>query len=164
MTRRARGIVWAAALAAFLCSTALGVTRATASEVARQTIAIEERSTAGSAKGTFKLIPLTPGSVKADAGTVTFSVQARPTVVVNGQRVTTYVNDEVLKGKRGVLTIRSVMRSTDGGGGFLVGTGTWSVTTGTKAYKTLKARGGASGVVTSLKAISTRYEGYVATP
>ena len=115
----------------------------------------------GSFSGTFKLIPLTPGSVKADNGTFTFSIKPRPSVLVSGQRVTTYGGADELTSKRGTLEIRSVTRSTEAGGEYLVGSGTWSAAGGTKAYAGLRANGMGSSILTPRKVIFSRYEGFV---
>lgn len=148
-----------------VCSASLAAGGAAGLSAARQRIAIEERLVSGDSSGTFALIPLTAGSIKADSGTFKGSIEARPTVVVDGQRVTTYSGTETLTGKRGTLRIRSVTRTTDAGGEYVVGDGSWSLTTGgTKAYATLRASGASSGVVTPRKVIFTRHEGYVGAP
>src|SRR5262245_15428339 len=130
----------------------------------RQRVAIEERAVSGKPTGTFKLLPLAPGPLKADSGTFTFSAKEKPAVEVDGQRVTTYTTTDVLKGKRGTMVIRSVTSSTNSGAGYLVGTGPWTATRGAKSYAKVSGGGVGSGVVTPRGVIYTRYEGYLTVP
>ena len=129
--------------------------------VKKQRIAIEERSSVGASSGTFTLIPLTPGPVKADSGTFTFSATEKPTVIRDGQRVTTYVGVDQLRGKHGTLRIPNVTSATDAASGYSAGTVTWSLSRGTGVYSGLSGGGRGAGVLTPQGAISTRYEGYV---
>lgn len=137
---------------------------AASTAVTKQRVAIEERAVSDSPTGTFTLMPLTAGPIKADSGSVAFAVRRRGTVTVSGQRVATYTVKQTLTGKRGVIEIRAVTKSTDAGGGYLAGTGPWSVAAGTKAYAGLRGGGRQSGVLTPKKVIFTRYEGFVTLP
>jgi hypothetical protein len=143
---------------------AMVATAGSAASARRQQIAIEERAVSGKRRGTFRLLPLAPGPLKADSGTFTFTAKEEPAEEVDGQRVTTYTTIDVLKGKRGTLTVRSETKSTNSGAGYLVGSGPWTVTRGTKAYAKARGGGAGSGVVTPRGAIYSRYEGYVSVP
>ena len=155
------------ALVAVLCvvsMAALASLGAAGTAATKQRIAIEERAVSDSPNGTFKLVPLTPGPIKADSGSAVFAVKRRGTVTVSGQRVATYVVKQTLTGKRGVIEVRAVTKSTDAGGGYLAGSGPWSISSGTKAYAGLRGGGRQSGVLTPKKVIFTRYEGFVTVP
>jgi hypothetical protein len=157
--RIALATVFCAAATAVLTALGAGGTAAT-----KQRIAIEERAVSDSPTGTFKLVPLTAGPIKADAGSAAFAVKRLGTVTTAGQRVSTYSVRQTLTGKRGVIEIRAVTKSTDAGGGYLAGAGPWSITAGTKAYGGLRGGGRQSGVLTPKKVIFTRYEGFVTVP
>ena len=151
------GIVIAAAAAAVL--TAAGSAGIAAP---KQRIAIEER--VANQAGTFKLIPLAPGPIKADSGKVFYTLKPGAIVTTLGQRVTTYTVTQTLSGKRGVIELKGTTKSADAGGGYLAGSGTWSVTDGTRAYAGLRGAGRESGVLTPAKIFHTRYEGFVTLP
>jgi hypothetical protein len=131
--------------------------------VKKQRIAIEERGADGSTSGTFTLIPLTSGPVKADSGTFTFSATHQATAIRGGQSVTTYQGADRLKGKHGTLRVPNVTKATDAGGGYNAGTATWSLETGTGSYAGLHGGGRGTVVGTPQGSILTRYEGYVST-
>ena len=143
---------------------AMVATAGSAAGARRQQIAIEERGVSGKRRGTFRLLPLAPGPLKADSGTFTFSLKEEPAEEVDGQRVTTYTATDVLKGKRGTLTLRSVTSSTNSGAGYRVGSGPWTAMRGTKAYAKASGGGAGSGVVPPRGIIYSRYEGYVSVP
>jgi hypothetical protein len=153
-------------IAAGAAGAAMLAASGSAGTAAKQQIAIEERAVSreGELRGTFKLIPMTRGAVKADSGTYTFVVNSTPTVIVNGQRVTRYTSTATLKGKRGTLTIRTATRSTNSGGGYLIGAGPWFIKAGTKSYAGLRGGGAGSAVLTPRGVVFGRYEGYVGNP
>ena len=145
--------------AAFLSASAsVGQARALAK---KQRIAIEERVTLGAQRGTFRLIPLTPGPLKPDSGTLTYAAQQLPVIIRDGQRTARYKGIDALTGKRGTLRIPTTTASTNAGGGYSVGTGTWSFGRGTGTYTGLSGRGRASVAAIPSGLIITRYEGYV---
>ena len=129
----------------------------------KQRIAIEEKvtTTALAGSGTFTLTPLTPGPIAADSGTFTYTGGSQGQVLRNGQTVTRYSGVDVLKGKHGTLRIPNSTAAVDAGGSYRVGTGTWSISTGTGAHASL--RGGGRGAVGGPPqgTVFTRYEGYV---
>lgn len=139
-------------------SASVGQARAFAKQ---QRIAIEERITLGAQGGTFRLIPLTPGPFKADSGTLNYTAQQLPTVIRDGQRTTRYKGTDTLTGKRGTLSIANTTAVTDAGGGYSVGTGTWSLGRSTGTYAGLTGGGRAAVAGTPRGLITTRYEGYV---
>ena len=162
MSRRRQLAGAVVAIAAISLSSALVSSGTAGPLVKKQRIAIEERVAHGARSGTFTLIPLTPGPLKADSGTFTFSVTTEPTIIRNGQSITTYKGVDELKGKRGTLRIPNVTAATAAGGGYGAGTATWSIRSGTGAYAGLKGSG-RGAVVGTPEADLTRYEGYVST-
>ncbi len=162
--RGARNGIWLVAAIGMTVAAVLATAGAAGTAATKQRIAIEERAVSDSPTGTFKLLPLTPGPVKADSGRATFSLKRGGTSTASGQRVATYAVTQTLTGKRGIIEIRAVTKSTDAGGGYLAGSGPWSITGGTKAYNRLHGGGRQSGVLTPAKVIFTRYEGYVTLP
>ena len=95
-------------------------------------------------------------------GTFTFSATSKPTVMREGQSVTTYKGVDALKGKHGTLRIPNVTAATDAGGGYGAGTAKWSIGAGTGAYAGLQG-GGRGTVAGTPETDLTRYEGYVST-
>jgi hypothetical protein len=144
----------------------IAVIGATASTQKRQRIAIQEaaRSTGKSGTGTFTLTPLTPGPLKRDTGTYTFTVKISLTVIRGGQRSTTYTGVDELQGKRGTLRIPNVILGSRAGGGYQIGAATWSVKRGTKAYAGIAGGGRGGFVLTPRGFVFSRYEGFVTTP
>jgi hypothetical protein len=128
---------------------------------AKQKIAIEEKSAAGSKISTFKLIPLTAGPLAADSGTFTSSAKLQRTVVRNGKKVYFYSGVDNLKGKHGTIRISSLSAITTAPGGYYVGVGTWKVRAGTGAYTGVSGGGSAKAVAAPSGSASGRYTGYV---
>jgi hypothetical protein len=133
--------------------------------LAKQRIAIEEKATVEfGGSGTFKLIPLTGGPVKADAGTLTFTGAFRGIRIQGGQEVKTYAGVDTLKGKHGTLRIKATNTKTDSGFGYSGGVSTWSIAEGTGAYGGLTGGGRGTVVGTPSLTVIGRYEGYVTAP
>jgi hypothetical protein len=135
-------------------------TPSTGAPTAKQRIAIEERWQDGTV-GTFKLIPLSKGPVKADSGTFTFPAAVSTVTIKDGQTVTTYNGTDTLDGRNGTLTIPNIQRFTDVGSSYQTGAGAWSISDGTGSYRRLHGGGGGSTVATPDGIVLTRYEGYV---
>lgn len=130
---------------------------------AKQRIAIIQRTNfAGS--GTFELVPVSPGPLKRDSGTVSGSGTHDAPVVRGGLRVTPFSGAFELKGKRGTLRISEVLESTEVADGYGHDTGTWSIniyaTTG--VYKGYAGEGRSVGVSrASDRRVVFRSEGFV---
>ena len=138
---------------------------ASASPVAKQRIAIEEKTTVSFAgTGTFRLIPLTPGPLRADSGSFTFFGGFRGITIRGGQEVKTYAGLDTLDGKRGTLRVKATSTSTDSGFGYDGGGSTWSFVEGTGSYASLKGGGRGTIVSTPSGTVLSRYEGYVTVP
>lgn len=126
-----------------------------------QRIAIEESWRVDSPAGTFRLIPLTPGPLKADEGSFTFPESSGQAMIRGGQSLTRYKGVDTLTGTHGTLTVPNVSNATDAGDSFQVGTSTWSIGTATGVYARLRGGGHGSVVATPGGLVLTRYEGYV---
>jgi hypothetical protein len=157
---RKHGLIIGLALLAL--SSALASGGAASPNAVSQRIAIEEKATVtANGSGTFRLIPLTPGPLKADSGTFTFTGgQSGSPAIRKGQSVTTYKGVDVLQGKNGTLRIPNVTLTVDAGGGYGVGKETWSIAAGTGAYAHLIGGGAGANVGTPKGIVLTRYEGY----
>jgi hypothetical protein len=147
-------------LAVLVPSVVLVSSGAASPNAVTQRIAIEEKST-GSGNGTFRLIPLSAGSLKADSGRFTWTggPSGSPTIR-KGQLVTTYKGVDVLKGKHGTLRIPSVTFALDAGSGYGAGKQRWSIAGGTSAYAHLSGGGAGATVDTPRGVVFSRYEGY----
>jgi hypothetical protein len=154
--------IWVGPLLAIVAAAVLTAAGAAGTAAPKQRIAIEQR--VANQAGTFKLIPLAPGPIKADSGKLFYTLKPGAVVTTLGQRATTYTVKQTLRGKRGVIQLTGVTKSTDAGSGYLSGSGTWSVADGTRAYAGLRGSGRESGVLTPAMVFFTRYEGYVTLP
>lgn len=151
-------------LCALVVATTASLTSGAAgSSTAKQRIAIEEKSTAtASGTGTFRLIPLSAGPLKADSGTFTWTGgQSGSQTIRKGQRLTAYKGVDVLKGKHGTLRIPNDTFAVDAGGGYGAATQTWSIAGGSGAYAHLSGGGAGANVGTPQGTVFGRYEGYV---
>lgn len=115
----------------------------------RQRVAIEVKVPLNARTGTFVLDALTPGQLKSDIGPITITSGPTPVFggrIIGGQSVDRFRGTDTLSGKRGTLVIRLQVGFVSAGNGYQVGTGTWSVVSGTGAYARL-AGGGRSAFV-----------------
>jgi hypothetical protein len=160
---KAKALVFACLAAAVLLATSSGsasVGGVTAT-TAKQKIAIEEKSAAGSKISTFKLIPLSAGPLAADSGTFTSSAKLLRTVIRNGKKVWFYSGFDNLKGKHGTMRISGLSAVTTARGGYYVGVGTWKIRAGTGAYAGVSGGGDAKAVAAPGGAASGHYTGYI---
>ena len=138
-----------ALLIALVAAVTLTSVAAAGPEAARQRVAISMKDLGN---GTFVLMPLQPGTLKRDSGTVSVVYKEPTTVMRDGQSVSVYRNTYTLKGKRGTMSIRErtefveVSKEKVAGFDFTpgVGIGTWKVVGGTGAYAKITG-GGRSG-------------------
>jgi hypothetical protein len=129
---------------------------------AKQRIAIEERG--GESAGTFVLIPLTPGLLKADSGTWMFTGATQlPTVIRNGQQVTRYRGGDAFTGKHGSFRLPVMSFVVNAGGGYQVGTQIWSFRNGTGVYAGMRGGGAGAFVAPPSGRGGDRFEGYLST-
>ena len=160
----ARHIVLAVLAAAVtLTSVASAVPKA-----AKQRVAINMKVIPES---TFVLIPLQPGALKRDSGSIRGSSNwmqtGCPTVLREGQKVWTCSPVTwTLSGKRGTLTIREKNEWVDPGNdksGCHIAFGTWKVVRGTGQYAGI-AGGGRSANEAHCNEWYARQEGFVSVP
>ena len=112
--------------------------------------------------GTFTLQGLTDGPLQRDSGTFLTSPNASaPSRVVDGQRTQHFGVNDTLTGKRGTLVIQSFGDGVSAGGGYDVGSGTWSIVRGTGAYAGLKGGGRFGYAMTPTKFSFAQFEGFV---
>jgi hypothetical protein len=146
--------------AATLCAITTATSAATASTrapVKKQRVVIEGLFNIGSGTGTFKLVPMTAGPLKADSGTFA-DVQASggglpPPVIRNGQSVTVIKGSDAHTGKRGRFTVSERLALVGAGPGLADGsrygvvTGSWSLTGNSGVYDGVVGGGAYAAVV-----------------
>ena len=156
----------AVALALFMaCGGVATAARDTA--VKKQRIAIEGTFNSGAAKGSFKLIPLTPGPLKKDSGRFQTAFVGAPgneiSFIRNGQQITTASGGgrDRMTGKNGTFSLAPInLEGVSAGGTYTVFTARWTFESGTGVYEGLG--GGGAVVFVTLPGHDTfRYEGYV---
>jgi hypothetical protein len=122
-------------------------TDATSAPVNSQRIAIEGVFSWTTGEGTFKLVPLTPGPLKADSGTSVGNGEFKPETIRNGQGVTVFNGVDSFTGKHGTFTTTERLEQVTvggplaGGARYRILTGTWKLVGGTGAYKGVTGQG-----------------------
>ena len=130
--------------------------------VTKQRIAIVERVGFNGGASTFEIIPLAPGSLKHDSGTIGASTgEEKGSVTRGGQRVTVIVGVDTLTGKYGTFQVSQRIERAELGGGYGVATGTWSFGNGTGAYATVSGGGRFAGLDLPSGRVLIRQDGYV---
>ena len=129
---------------------------------AKQRVAIEISLNLSTGKGTFKVIPLTPGPLKRDSGTFVGGGDFKPAVIrKNGQRMTLIIGEDNHVGKNGTFRLTQRVESVDAGRGWTADTGTWSFAKGTGAYAGVTGGGGFAAAGPPTGILVAREEGYV---
>jgi hypothetical protein len=133
------------------------------STATKQRVAIDGKFSTSSGTGTFKIIPLTSGALKADSGKFTGTGNiGQPVVRKNGQEVTVIGGTDGYAGAKGTLNVAQRLDSVAAGRDYGVVTGTWVVVTSTGAYAGYKGGGTFSAVQTPSGAVLFfREEGYL---
>ena len=130
-----------AAMLGVVATVSSAATDATSAPVNKQRIAVEGVYSVVTSKGTFKLIPLTPGPLKADSGTFLGSGVVKPEIIRNGQGVTVITGSDSYAGKNGSFTMIERLEEVTvggplaGGARYRILTGTWTFVGGTGAYE-----------------------------
>ena len=88
-------------------------------------------------KGTFEVIPLSPGPLQHDTGTFDSSGEFGNFVVHGGLRLQIGHGSDALTGKQGTVALSQQVQHVNVVGGYFVDTGTWSFAGGTGAYVNL---------------------------
>src|SRR3954454_5341468 len=91
--------------------------------------------------GTWRLVPLTKGPLKADSGTISGSGKIVGRSLRNGQRVTLIEGGDTLLGKRGSFGISQNVTSTEVAPGISADIGTWRFHAGIGAYERVSGGG-----------------------
>jgi hypothetical protein len=152
-----------AAMVAVAATVSSAATGSTSAPVSKQRIAVEGVLSTGTCKGTFKLVPLTPGPLEADSGTLTCQGQFKPEIIRNGQGVTVFNGVQVYTGKNGSFTMIVRLESVKvggplaGGARYRVLTGTWRLAGGTGAYDGITGQGAHAEIGFPRYGINTRF-------
>lgn len=156
-----RAVLIAAVVSITLVGVASGGPTAT-----KQRVAIDGKFDINAESGTFKIILLTAGALKADSGKFTGTGNiGSPVVRKNGQEVTTITGTDAYAGAKGTLNVAQRLDSVAAGRGYGVVTGTWVVASGTGAYEGYTGGGTFSAVeLPSGAALFFREEGYLTKP
>jgi hypothetical protein len=151
-------VVFACIAVAMLAS--LGAASPTAP---RQRVAIVERIGFNGGASTFEIIPLAPGPLKHDSGTIGPATgEQNPGVVTrNGQRLAVIVGADPMTGKHGTFDVSQRIERAELGGGYGVATGTWSFRNGTGAYAGFTGGGRFAGLDLPSGRVLIRQEGYL---
>jgi hypothetical protein len=162
---RIRHLIVIAAALAVLVTESGAAPGSTQTAVKQQRIAIESKFSFSTSKGTFRLIPLTPGPLKPDSGTFAIGGQATPNppgeILEKGQTVELITASERMTGKRGSFSIAVRLKSRSAGGGYTADVGSWSFEQGTRAYAGLIGGGGIAAVTLPNSQLRVRREGIV---
>ncbi len=131
----------------------------------KQRIAIEIKLPLNAPKGTFILDAITPGSLEIDTGSTMFTSGPKPVFggrIIGGQRVDRFRGTTTLTSELGTLALRLQVDFVSAGNAYQVGSGTWSVVSGTGQYEGLTG-GGRSALVNpaSGRFGFARHEGFV---
>jgi hypothetical protein len=146
MTRRlaiALAATGVAALVSGAASDTIAKRPATAPDAQPQRIAIELKLPLDSDTGTFVLEPLSAGRLTADSGTFRFTSGPTPVFlgrVINGQSVDRFRATDTLDGANGSPVIELQIDFVSAGHGYQIGSGAWSIASGTGAYAGITGR------------------------
>jgi hypothetical protein len=113
--------------------------------------------------GTFRLAPLVPGPLQFDRGRFDSVGGTYGSGLRDGQRYQIVRGTDTFTGRAGKLVVRRDERTVGGGGGFVVGTGTWKVVRGTGPYTRVTGGGrlGVAFLTNGSSPLHARYEGYL---
>ena len=150
-------------IAAVIAVTLVGVASG-GSTATKQRVAIDGRFNNNNA-GTFRIIPLTTGALKADSGKFTGTGNVgNSSVRKNGQEVTVITGSDAYAGAKGTLNVAQRLESVAAGRDHGVITGTWVVVSSTGAYEGYTGGGTFSAVELPSGALLFREEGYITKP
>jgi hypothetical protein len=139
----------------------LGAASPTAS---KQRIAIVERIDLSTIAGTFELIPLSPGPLKHDSGSVAGTGAEGRSIIRDGQRVTPITGVDTMTSSRGTFQVSQKVGRVEVADGSGLATGAWSIKNGTGVYATFVGSGRFAGIDsagTNSGRLLIRQEGYV---
>ena len=151
-----RSFVWLVSTAAVVLavsatlavlSTGIAASASASSTNGKQRIALVVKIPLDSATGEFVLEVLTPGPLKGDSGSITFTSGPTPVFIgriIRGQSIDRFRATDLLEGEQGTLAIRIEADFASAGNGYHVGTGHWSIISGTGAYSGLTGGGGSA--------------------
>ncbi len=153
-------------IAAVVAVTLVGVASGGTTAATKQRVAIDGRFNWNTNTGTFRIIPLTTGALKADSGKFTGTGNfGNAAVRKNGQEVTAIGGSDAYAGAKGTLNVAQRLESVAAGRGYGVITGTWVVVRSTGVYEGYTGGGTFTAVEPpSGEALLFREEGYITKP
>jgi hypothetical protein len=116
----------ATSIVAGVCAATLTAAGSAMQTVSKQRVAIVERVN-GQGGGTFQLIPLSSGPLKADSGKVSHGGDSLGTITRQGQRLKRASGTDELRGKLGSFKINRAIEIAEVGDGYSTYGGTWSL-------------------------------------
>jgi hypothetical protein len=155
----------AAALLAAAIGAALGATvTAVGGTTTKQRIAVVEKVSLAGGKSTFELIPLSPGPITADRGTLEPGGEFTGFITRDGLRIQIVSGSDNLSGAHGSFRLSGPIEHVPIVAGYYVDTGTWSFSAGTEDYAGVSGGGRFVAVVLPANRILFRAEGFVRKP
>ena len=151
---------WISALVAAGFAVAASISLATAATGTKQRVAIIERVSLTGGKSTFELIPLSPGPLVHDIGTVEPGGDFSGFITRNGLRIQLGSGSDNLTGSKGTVRLTAQIEHVPIVGGYYVDSGTWNLSAGTGAYAGLSGGGRFEAVVLPSGRILARNEGF----
>jgi hypothetical protein len=144
---------------------ALGVTGVTGAGTSakKQHVTIDQEERPDLHKGTWEMLVWTPGVIKDDGGSYTWSVSNRKRGTKDGQEFERVISIVTFTGKNGAFKVREDDTLVSSGRG-RVATGTWRMLSGTEAYEGVKGGGRLAAALGLVKPDPWRYEGFLKAP
>jgi hypothetical protein len=127
----------------------------------KQRIAIVEKVSLTGGTSTFELIPLSPGPLKRDSGTLAPGGDFTGYITRDGLRIQVGSGADNLTGANGTVRISGPFEHVPIAGSYAVDSGRWSMSAGTGSYASLSGGGRFAAVVLPSGRILARYEGYI---
>ena len=127
----------------------------------KQRIAIVEKASISGGKSTFELVPLTPGPLKHDKGTLVPGGTFTGYITRNGLHIQVGDGADDLTGKLGTFRLTAHIEHVPIVGGYYVDSGTWSLSAGTGVYVGVSGGGRFVAVVLPSGRLLSRQEGFV---
>jgi hypothetical protein len=145
-----------------LAATTLAATASGGPVASKQRVAIEARLHLASGKGTWTLIPLSPGFLKRDSGTLVGGGTFKPPrIKPDGQKVIVILGKDSLTGRNGTFEVTQRVESVTVPG-FETARGTWSFKGRTGVYASVGGGGGFAAVgPVNAGVLYAREEGYI---
>lgn len=159
MSRRLTSIAFAFGILAGLW--ALPASTAATGATVKQRISLVGAFSTLKGTGTWRLVPLTPGPLGPDSGTLTGSGSIGPKAIRNGQRVVVITGGDTLTGKHGAFAVTQQVESTAVGRRYTADVGSWSLRGGTGVYERVTGKGRFAAVGLPNGTVLINQEGWI---